>query len=220
MLEPAILGSQVCHVRRRRLAGRVADQPLLPSVEKLLAPPVVEIRVQPFATAQRRDALFAPQALQHDPNLLFRRELPAGLPANLLNDLLRRLCMTHGALLPRQQSLSYLTASSGPQWFDPTQPPMRRRRVRPASIGQLSSGHRDRDWLPDSQYLVPAAECGWPAATWVLGFKENHGRHQRPEVHRRASAGGRFWASGCRFSGRRTRTAVPGGCLWSAGIRC
>ena len=32
--------------------------------------------------------------------------------------------------------------------------------------------HRDPDWLPDPQYWVPAAECGWPAATWVLGFKE------------------------------------------------
>ena len=28
--------------------------------------------------------------------------------------------MTHGDLLPGPQSLSYLTASSGPQWFDPT----------------------------------------------------------------------------------------------------
>ena len=32
--------------------------------------------------------------------------------------------------------------------------------------------HCDADWLPDPQYWVPAAECGWPAATWVLGFKE------------------------------------------------
>ena len=32
--------------------------------------------------------------------------------------------------------------------------------------------HRDPDWLPDPQYWVPAAECGWPAATWVLGFKD------------------------------------------------
>ena len=31
--------------------------------------------------------------------------------------------------------------------------------------------HRDPDWLPDPQYWVPAAECGWLAATWVLGFK-------------------------------------------------
>ena len=32
--------------------------------------------------------------------------------------------------------------------------------------------HRDVNWLPEPQYWVPAAECGWPAATWVLGFKE------------------------------------------------
>ena len=32
--------------------------------------------------------------------------------------------------------------------------------------------HRDPNWLPDPQYWVPAAECGWPGATWVLGFKE------------------------------------------------
>ena len=38
---------------------------------------------------QRGNALFAPQALEHNPNLLFRRELTAGLPTNLLNDLLR-----------------------------------------------------------------------------------------------------------------------------------
>ena len=33
--------------------------------------------------------------------------------------------------------------------------------------------HRDPDWLPDSQYWVPALECGWTARSdWVLGFKE------------------------------------------------
>ena len=32
--------------------------------------------------------------------------------------------------------------------------------------------HRDPNWLPVPQYWVPAAECGWPGATWVLGFKE------------------------------------------------
>ena len=32
---------------------------------------------------------------------------------------------------------------------------------------------QDPDWLPDSQFWVPAEECGWPkGATWVLGFKE------------------------------------------------
>ena len=32
--------------------------------------------------------------------------------------------------------------------------------------------HRDADWLPEPQYWVAAAECGWPSRTWVLGFKE------------------------------------------------
>ena len=32
--------------------------------------------------------------------------------------------------------------------------------------------HRDVDWLPEPQYWVAAAECGWPQRTWVLGFKE------------------------------------------------
>ena len=32
--------------------------------------------------------------------------------------------------------------------------------------------HRDANWLPEPQYWVSAAECGWPGRTWVLGFKE------------------------------------------------
>ena len=38
----------------------------------------------------------------------------------------------------------------------------------PATVEQ----HRDPGWLPDPQYWVPASNCGWPAATWVLGFKD------------------------------------------------
>lgn len=32
--------------------------------------------------------------------------------------------------------------------------------------------HRDPNWMPKPQYWIRAAECGWPAPTWVLGFKE------------------------------------------------
>ena len=32
--------------------------------------------------------------------------------------------------------------------------------------------HGDTDWLPDPQYWVPAAECGWLDTTWVLAFKD------------------------------------------------
>ena len=73
----------------RRLAGHVADEPLLAGFEKLLAPAVIQIRRQALLAAQRGDAFFAPQALQHDPNLLFGRKPSAGLPPDLLNDLLR-----------------------------------------------------------------------------------------------------------------------------------
>ena len=41
-------------------------------------------------------------------------------------------------------------------------------RPEPATAEQ----HRDPNWLPDPQYWVPAAECGWPGPTWVLGFKD------------------------------------------------
>ena len=33
--------------------------------------------------------------------------------------------------------------------------------------------HANPDWLPGSQFWVPASECGWtPETNWVLGFKE------------------------------------------------
>jgi hypothetical protein len=42
---------------RRRLTRGLPQQLLLTRFEKLLAPPVVEIRVEPFTAAQGRDAL-------------------------------------------------------------------------------------------------------------------------------------------------------------------
>ena len=59
-------------LRRRRLTRGVPQQSLLARFEELLAPPVVEIRVETFAATQRRDALFASQPLQDDPDLLLR----------------------------------------------------------------------------------------------------------------------------------------------------
>ena len=62
LLESRILFAQVGDVARGHFAGRVPDQPFLPGLEKLLAPAVVEIWVQAFAMAQRRDAFLAPSA--------------------------------------------------------------------------------------------------------------------------------------------------------------
>ena len=84
----ASVGPQVGHVGRRGLAGGVPDQPCLAGFEKLLAPPVIEIRVQPLAATQGGNALLDAQALEDNPDLLFDRESPAGLPPDVLNDLL------------------------------------------------------------------------------------------------------------------------------------
>ena len=49
----------------------IPNQPFLPGFEELLAPPVVEIRVQALAATERRNALFASQPLENDPDLFF-----------------------------------------------------------------------------------------------------------------------------------------------------
>ena len=57
LLELAVFSAQVLDFRRRRFACRIAQQPLLPGLEELLAPAVIEIRRYPFAAAERREAL-------------------------------------------------------------------------------------------------------------------------------------------------------------------
>ena len=71
LLELRDILAQLGHFIRRRLARDIADQALLACFETRLAPPVVEIRVQPFTPTQRRDALFAPHSLEDNPDLLF-----------------------------------------------------------------------------------------------------------------------------------------------------
>jgi hypothetical protein len=50
----------------------VSQQPLLPGLQKLLGPPVVEIRRQTFAPAQLGVALLAAQSFEDDADLLLR----------------------------------------------------------------------------------------------------------------------------------------------------
>src|SRR5580700_5459552 len=58
-------------------AGRIAGEPLLPGLKEVFRPAVIQILDDPFTTAQLGDALLAAQALQHNADLLFCRELPA-----------------------------------------------------------------------------------------------------------------------------------------------
>jgi hypothetical protein len=83
------LGDFFPHVgdlRRRRLTRGVPQQPLLARLQKLRAPPVIEIGIEPFTSTEGRDALFAPQSLQDDPNLLLCRKSPPRLPLNVTNN--------------------------------------------------------------------------------------------------------------------------------------
>jgi hypothetical protein len=94
---------------------RVAQQALLARFEKLLAPPVVEVLAPPvvevrddaFAAAQRGDALLAPQALDHDPDLFLGGKPPSRLAPDLPNGLLGRCLFLLGfRLLPEPGTLS------------------------------------------------------------------------------------------------------------------
>ena len=80
--------NHVDHVGRRGLAGGVPDQPCLAGFQELLAPAVIQIGVQAFAATQGGNALLDAQALEDNPDLLFDREPPTGLPPDVLNDLL------------------------------------------------------------------------------------------------------------------------------------
>src|SRR5262249_47463062 len=85
---------------RRRLARRIPQQPLLAGFEELLAPPVIQVRGQTLAATQLRDALLAPQPLEHDADLLLRREPAARPPVDLPHDLLGPRSLAHRISLP------------------------------------------------------------------------------------------------------------------------
>jgi hypothetical protein len=63
--------AQLFHLRRRGSSFRVAIQPALASFQKLLRPAVVQALGNALTPAQFSDAVFTPQAIQNDPDLLF-----------------------------------------------------------------------------------------------------------------------------------------------------
>ena len=61
----------------RRRTHRLYDgQLLLARLQEVLAPAVIQVRRDALSAASLRDALFTAQSLEHDPDLLFRCELP------------------------------------------------------------------------------------------------------------------------------------------------
>ena len=65
---------------------RITLKPLLPGLKELLAPLVVHIRVDPFPTANLRNALFSLQPFQSNADLLFGTVPLPRLPLDLSYD--------------------------------------------------------------------------------------------------------------------------------------
>src|SRR3974377_1131740 len=70
------LTTKVLYLAGRRSAGRVARQPSLAGLEKLLGPAVVHRGGDAFPAAKLRDVLLAAQSFQNNADLLFGRVLP------------------------------------------------------------------------------------------------------------------------------------------------
>ena len=62
------LGSQALHLLTARLTGRLTRQTLLSRLQELLRPPVIQVLVNSFPSAQLRNAVLTAQAI-------YRREV-------------------------------------------------------------------------------------------------------------------------------------------------
>jgi len=99
LLQGGGLPTQVFHLVRGGGARRISGEPLLAGFEEVLRPAIVHRRRDAFPAAQLRDALFTPQAFQHDTDLLLGRELSARRTPNVLHDRFSRSLHRPGFLL-------------------------------------------------------------------------------------------------------------------------
>ena len=98
LLQIACLSAQILDLARRRRTCRVARQALLPSLEELLGPAVIQALGNALTAAQLGNAVLALEAIQHDPDLLFGRILFAGRSTDVLDDLLAMALLGSGFL--------------------------------------------------------------------------------------------------------------------------
>src|SRR5690606_29090360 len=69
--------AQVVHLAGGRSSGGIAGQTTLARFHELLRPGVIQALGDAFLAAQLGDTVFAAQPLQHDPDFVFCREVPA-----------------------------------------------------------------------------------------------------------------------------------------------
>ncbi len=80
-LQGAGLAAQILDLVRGGRARRIARQAALARFHELLRPDIVQALGNAFLAAQLGDTVIAAQAFQHNPDLVFRREMPPGRPA-------------------------------------------------------------------------------------------------------------------------------------------
>jgi hypothetical protein len=93
LLQLTVLGVQIFDLVTGGLTNRVAGQALLARLEEVLALAVVQVGGDALSPAKLRDALLTTKSFKNDPDLLLRRELPSGSPADLTNCGLSRLLL-------------------------------------------------------------------------------------------------------------------------------
>jgi len=81
-LQIAGLTAQILHLVRGRGTGCVTGEATLACFHELLGPGVIQALGDAFPTAQLSDAVLAAQAIEHDADLVFSREMPTGLAAD------------------------------------------------------------------------------------------------------------------------------------------
>ena len=89
-LQRAGLAAQVLHLAAGRSTGSVARQAALARFYELLRPHIIQALGDAFLAAQLGNAVIAAQAVEHDPDLVFSREMPPGLPPDVLHHPLSR----------------------------------------------------------------------------------------------------------------------------------
>ena len=84
------LTAKILHLAAGCRPSRIPGQALLPRLQELLRPAVIQALGNAFPPAELGDAVLAAEPLQHDTDLLLGRMVLPGGPADVLHNLLGR----------------------------------------------------------------------------------------------------------------------------------